>query len=64
MRIYFPHQNLGCFGVSLFGQYADVSLPHREKFGWTWGGLIRLYFRWAGKRRYLMMPSFRFVTVR
>ncbi len=64
IRVYMPHQNLGCLGVSMYGKYADLSLPHREHFGWNWGGVLRLYWRWNGKRRFLYLPSFRFMTSR
>lgn len=56
-KIYMPHQNLGCLGFSVCGFYFDVTFPPREGWGWSWGGLVRVYWRWRGLRHWLLLPG-------
>lgn len=55
MKLYWPHWNLRCFGVQIGSLYFDISFPPLEGFGWSWGRLIRVYW----KRNYLYLPSCR-----
>ena len=60
-----PHRNLGCLGLVVGGKYlGDLSLPHRELWGVNWGRLVRLYWRWNGRRHWLYFPSFSHVSDR
>lgn len=59
IRVYMPHQNLGCLGLMLGSWYCDLSLPTRDGFGWS-GGLLRFYFRGPdGRRHWFYLPSCR-----
>jgi hypothetical protein len=59
IRILPPHRNLGCLGLVLNDRYVgDLSLPHREGWGWTWSRLLRIYFRGPdGRRHWLYLPG-------
>ena len=61
-EFYFPHQNLGCLGIRVFGKYIDISLPPREGWGWNWTCLVRVYWRQRDGRHYLLLPGCRHAT--
>jgi hypothetical protein len=56
VNIYMPHQGgCGTFGFEIGSLYFDISFPPREGWGWSWGGLVRIYCR----HYYLYLPSLR-----
>lgn len=63
IKVHFPHQNLGELGFEIYGLYIGITLPHRERWGWTWWNCVRVFYRlgWSrfARKGYLMLPSFR-----
>lgn len=55
-----PHRNLGAFALKIGSRYVgDLTLPFREGWGWSWGRLLRIYWRGHdGRRHWFYLPSF------
>lgn len=64
IHVHFPHRNLGELGFEVYGVYVGFTFPFRERWGWTWGNLVRVYYNvkcpalMTYRSGYLKLPSF------